>query len=71
MKITIHTNAGNNFTLTVSPELKIRALKRLIAKQTDNTVLHIYFHNELSNDEKTLRDYNIQDGSSLHVVLDR
>ena len=72
MKITILRNFGSNFLMVVGEEdtigsIKIRIYRRLGLAPSHQRLM--FQGEELMQDDKTISDYNIQDGSIIHLSI--
>eukprot|EP00127_Corallochytrium_limacisporum_P004810 Clim_evm2s181 gene=Clim_evmTU2s181 len=72
MEITLQTIAGDSFQLRLSPYDTIEYLKLRIEMErgiASNCVRLVYGEKELNQDELTLRECKIEDGSSIRLLV--
>ena len=73
MKIFITSIVGKTFTLGVNSSDKIEDIKTKIAKKEGTPIqskrLILIFGGKHLEDDRTLADYNVQNNSTLHLVM--
>jgi hypothetical protein len=71
IELYIKTLTGSDFTVFVDPIYTIENLKDLIRDKERIPISQqrLIYHAQLLEDGRTLEDYNIQNGSSIHLVL--
>ena len=71
MRIFLKMIKGKSFCLTVSPGDKIQNIKSEIQGKEGipSDQQRLFFAGQLLKDNKTLNDYNIQEESTLHLIL--
>ena len=73
MQIFITTIIGKTFTLEVNSSDKIKDIKTKISKKegipNESKRLILIFGGKHLEDDRTLADYNVQNNSTLHLVM--
>ena len=72
MKIIIERKVGSNFPMVVGEEHTIGSIKMRIYRRLGIAPSHqrlMFQGEELMQEDKTISDYNIQDGSIIHLSI--
>lgn len=72
IQIFVKTMSGETISLDVEPSLKIEDFREKIKEKDDSLIVsRLWFVNKWVDDNHTLADYNITNGSTVHILYNK